>query len=98
MKTVTYDAWAALVVSGQESGDRQPCRLTIEVPDDKSRRGEMALDRKLSFEANRPGMASVVFFDGEQSCKSLMEWAVRQAMDSGWTVSLIPDPTSPLED
>lgn len=93
MKTMTFDAWANLVINGQESGNRQPCQLTIEIESGGAR---MAIDRELSFAAGRSGMASMVFFAEEDGDRRLMELEAKQATDTGWTFSVVPGLVNPL--
>ena len=64
---ITIEAWAVLTVSGEEDGSRLPCILTI------NPRGEMELDRGLSFLATRAGIASVHFFE-RSSGEGLIEF------------------------
>jgi len=93
MKTITLDAWASLLINGQEEGNRQPCQLTIEA---ESWSARMAIDRELSWPVSRPGIASMVFFAGEDGDRRLMELKFKEVTVTGWTFDLVPGLFNPL--
>jgi hypothetical protein len=93
---MTFDAWANLVVSGKESGDRQHCRLTIETPEDRGKDGRVAIDREVRFTATRSGTASIVFFAEPQGEKQLMELTFDKGATTGLVFALVPDSNNHL--
>lgn len=91
----TLNAWANLVVSGKESGDRQPCRITIDLSGFPNGDNRLCLDRELRFMAGRSGMAEIAFFMNPEGEDRYLTWPFSQAADSGFTFALTRNSPAP---